>query len=162
VRKYIILSVLALASFVFYLIIPNEVKLTNEIPELFRDQNIKYVYKDGFTSIESKDGGASYPIIHNTKALYLLSGASDVIKGYYINQAKKELVIEQNIMSPETRDRAYFQLVTVPTDKYLPIVEDQKLKIRIKYLYLNDQSTYLEYDLQNKITRVVATSLVGK
>jgi len=162
VRKYIVLSALALASFVLYLIIPNGVELTNEIPEIFRDQNIQYVYKDGLTTIESNESRAAYSIIHNNEALYLLSGASDVIKNYYINQEKKELVIEQNIMSPKTRDGAYFQLVTVPTDKYQPIVDNQKLKIRIKYSYLNGQSTYLEYDLQSKITNVVETSLVGK
>ncbi|PKM77284.1 MAG: hypothetical protein CVU90_08235 [Firmicutes bacterium HGW-Firmicutes-15] len=161
-RKYIILSALTLASFVLYLITTNGVELTNEIPEIFRDENIQYVYKDGFTAIESNDSRSAYPIIHNAKALYLLSGASDVIKNYYINQEKKELIIEQNIMSPKIRNGAHFQLVTVPTNKYQPIVENQKLKIRVKYLYLNGQSTYLEYDFQNKTTKVVETSLVGK
>ena len=161
-RKYIILSALAIASLVLCLTIPHGVELTNEIPEIFSDQDIQYVYKDGLTAIESNDSRSAYPITHDTKAFYLLSGASNIIKSYYINQAKKELVIEQNIMSPKIRDSAYFQLVIVPTDKYQPIVENQKLKIRIKYLYLNDQSTYLEYDLQHKITQVVETSLVGK
>ncbi len=161
-RKYIIVIALILASFAFYIFTPNGIELTNDMPDVFKDQNIQYIYKDGVTTIESNNSRSAYPIIHNTEALFLLSGASDEIKNYYIDREKNELVVEQDLLSPKTGDGAYFQLVTVPTDKYQPIVNNQKLKIRIKYLYLNGQSTYLEYDLQNNETKIIEKSLVGK
>lgn len=145
-----------------YKLTPNEVELVNRIPDIFKNQNIQYIYKDGVTAIESNNNRSAYPITHNTEALFLLSGASDKIRNYYIDQGKNELVVEQDILSPQTRNGAYFQLVTVPTGKYQPIVNNQKIKIRIKYLYLNGQSIYLEYDLQNNETKIIENSLVGK
>lgn len=153
-RKYIVLAVLAVLSVLFYLLMSSKAELVPEIPEIFRGQSIQYITSEGRTFIESQAGGSIYPIIHDTKALYILSGTKDIIKHYYIDKENKELVIEQN-PSQKTRDGSYFQLVTIPTEKYQPIVEDNKIRIRMKYSYLNNQSIYLEYDLESKTSKTI-------
>jgi len=165
VRKYIIVGasvVLAVVlAVVLYLLMSSKAALVTEIPEVFRGQSILYITNQGRTFIESQNGGSIYPIIHDTKALYVLSGTKDVIKHYHIDKENKELVIEQNT-SQKIRDGSYFQLVTIPTEKYQPIVEDSKIKVRIKFKYLNNKAICLEYNLQNQTTRIIDTNLVGK
>jgi hypothetical protein len=146
-----------------YLIFPNGIELTTEIPEVFKGSNINYTYNNGMTFIVCSDGDTCvYPIIHDKKALYILNGATEAFKQYYIDQDNRELVIVKNIVSPKIRNSVCFQLVTIPTAKYQSIVENHKISIRIKYAYLNGQSTFLEYNFQSKASTVISSTLIGK
>jgi len=161
VKKYIIIAALAVLAVVLYLLFSSKVQLITEIPEVFRGQSIQYITNEGSTFIESQNGGSIYPIIHDAQALYVLSGTKDVIKHYYIDKENKELVIEQKT-TQKTRDGSYFQLITIPTEKYQPIVEDNKIKVQIKFNYLNSKSIYLQYDLQSKTAKTIDNNMVGK
>ena len=96
------------------------------------------------------------------QALYVLNGAVNEFKRVYIDSVAEELVIRQNIMSPKVRDKPYFQVVEVPSSKYKTIVHDGKIKVRIQYMYLGNQSTLLEYNLNTRKTNLIAYTLVGK
>lgn len=160
-KKYIIIAALAVLAVVLYLLFSSKVQLITEIPEVFRGQSIHYITNEGRTFIESQNGGSIYPIIHDAQALYVLSGTKDVIKHYYVDKANKELVIELNT-SKKIREGSHFQLVTIPAKAFQPIVEDNKIKVRIKFNYLTNQAISLVYDLQNKTTKVIDTNLVSK
>lgn len=162
-KKYIVIGAAALVLLLagLYFVFSSQVELRTEIPGVFSEQKIQWINFNGMTFIESQPGGSVYPITHDAAALYVLSGTKDVIRHYYVDKANKELVIEQKA-SKKTRDGTCFQLITIPAEKYQPIVEDNKLKIKIKFNYLNNKSIYLLYDLQTKTSQTMDTNLVSK
>lgn len=76
------------------------------------------------------------PITHDDQPLYVLNGAGDDFKRFYLEDDTGELVIRKNIVSPKQRNKPYFQIVRVPKSKYETIVCNDKVKIRILYMYL--------------------------
>lgn len=145
-----------------YLTIKPGIQKVDSIPAVFQEQNIQYEYKNGFTFIKSEQKHINNPITNDEEALYVLNGATYEFKKYYIDNVAGELVISQNIMSPIARSKPYFQVLKVPNSKYKTIVHDGKVKVRIQYMYLGDQSTLLEYDLRTRKTSLISNTLVGK
>jgi len=157
----IVVVVLILVS-LLYINMNSGIKLVTSIPTVFQEQKVQYDYKNGMTFITSEQVHINNPIIHDDQALYVLNGAADEFKRFYIDSVAGELVIRQNIMSPKVRSKPYFQVVEVPSSKYKDIVHDEKVKVRIQYMYLGNQSTLLEYNLNTRKTNLIAYTLVGK
>ncbi len=163
-RRWIISVVVIILILVglLYLTIKPGIQKVAGIPVVFQEQNIQYEYKNGFTYIIDEQGHVNYPITHDEQGLYVLNGATEEFKKFYINNVAGELVISQNIISPISRSKPYFQMLKVPNSKYRTIVHDGKVKVRIKYMYLGEQSTLLEYDLKTRKTSLISNTLVGK
>ncbi len=160
-KAFIFFAVLLTAA--IYLKIPNGIELYSEIPQVFSNQSIIYGFENGMTFIKHDDSDKIiFSIIHDEKALYVLNGAGDDFKKFYIDSENKEIVIVQDIMKPRIRDGVCFQLVTIPEKYYGSIIENGKVKIRIKYMYLGNQSSLLEYDLGTQITMLLFEHIVGK
>lgn len=146
---------------ILYSVMDSGIKKVSSIPAVFEGQEIKYEYIYGMTFIKGEQV-VNYPITHDDQALYVLNGAGDDIKKFYIDKDAGELVIRKNIVSPKQRNKAYFQVVKVPKSQYEDIVFYGKVKLRIQYMYLDRQSTLLEYDFNSKETNVVSHTVVGK
>ncbi len=161
-RKHALIGILivVLAGFGFYFASIGKAERTTEIPAVFKDQQIGWITNNGITLLQTRQGASVYPIIHDDQALYILSGNADNIKKYYIDKEKRELVIVQDLINPKARAEGYFQLVTVPADRYQAIINDGKLVVRIQFNYLDKQSLYLVYDLQNQQTQMANASLL--
>ena len=157
----IVVVVLILVS-LLYVTMNSGIQLVTSIPEVFQEQKIKYKYINGMTYISGEQQHVNNPVIHDAQALYVLNGAADEFKNYYIDSVAEELVIRQNIMSPKVRSKPYFQVVKVPNGKYTAIVHDGKVKVRVQYMYLGKQSTLLEYNLNTRKTNLISYTLVGK
>lgn len=160
-RWIVVIVVLILLS-LLYVTMKSGIQLVTSIPTVFQGQKIQHEYKNGFTFIKSEQEHVNNPINHDDQALYVLNGATYEFKKFYIDSVAGELVIRQNIMSPKSRNKPYFQVVEVPNSKYKAIVHDGKVKVRIKYMYLGEQSTVLEYDLKTRETNLISHTLVGK
>lgn len=145
-----------------YLTIKPGIQEVASIPAVFQEQNIKYEFRNGYTFIEGEQEHVNNSITHDEEALYVLNGATDEFKKFYIDSDARELIIHQNIISPKKRSKPYFQLIKVPNSKYKAIVYDGKVKIRIMYMYFGEQSTLLEYDLGTRKTSLISHTLVGK
>ena len=152
---------LILLSFIYVFLKPG-IQLVTGIPSVFQEQKIQYDYKNGFTFIKGEQEHVNYPVIHDDQALYVLNGVANEFKKFYIDSVAGELVIRENIMSPKSRDKPYFQVVKVPNSDYKAIVHDGKVKVRIQYMYFNGQSTLLGYDLKTRKTSLISYTLVGK
>ena len=157
----IVVVVLILVS-LLYINMNSGIKLVTSIPTVFQEQKVQYDYKNGMTFTKSEQENVNNPIIHDDQALYVLNGAANEFKRFYIDSAAEELVISQNIMSPKSRRKPFFQVVKVPNSDYKTIVHDGKVKVRIQYMYFGNQSTLLEYNLNTKKTNLIAYTLVGK
>ena len=157
-----IIVVLLILLSILYVTMNSGIQLVTSIPTVFQGQKIQYEYKDGFTFIKGEQEHVNNPVNHDDQALYVLNGATDEFKKFYIDSVAGELVIRQNIMSPKVRNKPYFQVVKVTNGKYKDIVHDGKVKIRIQYMYLGEQSTLLEYDLKTRKTNLISYTLVGK
>ncbi|KGK91161.1 hypothetical protein DP73_04800 [Desulfosporosinus sp. HMP52] len=160
-RRWIIAPIVFMLFSLVYLNINTGIQNVISIPPVFNEQKIQYQYENGMTVIHSEQGFDT-AIIHDDKALYVLNGAGDDFKEYYIDKVAGELVIRKNIISPKFRDNPYFQVIKVPKSNYQDIVHDEKIVVRIQYMYLDDQLTLLEYDHKTKKTRLIAQKLVGK
>lgn len=164
-KRYWILSVIAIVlifSAVYAIDLNPGIQLVSTIPAVFQEQKIQYEYNNGLTFIKAEQEHVNTPIIHDDQALYVLNGATDEFKNFHIDKAAQEIVIRQNIMSPKSRNKPYFQLLKVPSGDYKRIINGGKVRIRIQYMYLGDQSTLLEYDLNTKKTKLISYTLVGK
>lgn len=157
-----IIVVLLILLSLLYVTMNSGIQLVTSIPTVFQGRKIQYEYKNGFTFIKGEQEHVNNPVIHDDRALYVLNGAANDFKKFYIDSVAGELVISQNIMSPKSRNKPYFQVVQVPNSEYKTIVHDDKVKVRIQYMYLNGQSTLLEYDLKTRKTNLISYTLVGK
>lgn len=157
----IVVFVLIIISFL-YVTMNSGIQLVTTIPTVFQDKKIQYEYKDGFTFIRGEQEHVNNPVIHDDQALYVLNGATNEFKKFYIDSVAGELVISQNIMSAKSRSKPYFQVVKVSNRDYETIIHDGKVKIRIQYMYLGEQSSLLEYDLKTRKTNLISYTLVGK
>lgn len=159
-KRYIAIGTLiaALAGVGIYMLSLGTAERVTQIPPVFSGQEIGWITNNGITLLQTRQGASVYPVIHDDQALYVLSGNADKIKKYYIDKEKKEVVIIQDLVNPKKRGEGYFQLVTVPVKKYQPIINDGKVMVRIQFNYLDDESLYLVYDLQNKSTKLVDAS----
>ncbi len=108
------------------------------------------------------DQAVNCPITHDDQALYVLNGAGKDFTKFYLDNDTGELVICKNIVSPKQRNKPYFQIVKVPKRQYETIVCNDKVKVRILYMYMGRQSTLLEYDLNSRETSVVSHTFIGK
>jgi hypothetical protein len=161
-RRWIAVIVGLVVLALLYKTLYSGIQLVTSIPTVFQGQNIQYKYENGFTFLKSEQEHVNNPITHDDEALYILNGATDEFKKFYVDSTAGELVVKQNIVSPKKRSGPYFQVVKVPTSKYKPVVHNGKVKVRIQYLYLGNQSTLLEYDLNSRKTNLISHTLVGK
>ena len=162
-RTIIVIAMLILLLLLFlYLFINPGIQQVTSIPTVFQGQQIQYEYTNGMTFITGEQQHVNNPVIHDDQALYVLNGAAYEVKKFYIDSLAGELVIRKNIMSPKVRNKPYFQVVKVPNSKYRAIVHDGKVKVRIQYMYLGEQSTLLEYDLKTRKTSLISHTLIGK
>jgi len=163
-RRWILSIVVVMLILVslLYINMNSGIKLVTSIPTIFQEQKVQYEYKSGMTQIKGEQQNVYNSIIHDDQALYVLNGAGDDFKKFNIDSVAGELVIRQNIMSPKIRSKPYFQVVEVPNSKYKDIVHDGKVKVRIQYMYLGNQSTLLEYNLNTRKINLIAYTLVGK
>lgn len=157
----IVVVVLILLS-LLYVTMKSGIQLVTSIPTVFQGQKIQYEYKNGMTFIKGEQQHVDNPIIHDNQTLYVLNGAANEFKNFHIDSVSRELVIQENIMSPKSRNKPYFQVVKVPNSEYETIVHDDKIKVRIQYMYFDGQSTLLEYDLKTSKTNLISYTLVGK
>ncbi len=104
---------------------------------------------------------------HDEREFYIINKSSQPLimltpfKGYSINEEKGEVVICQNLISAKPRRNTY-QLIKVPQDKYHKVVSNNKLKIRVKYAFLNKQYALYSYDFRKKSFIKINEFLVGK
>lgn len=145
---------------IFYLTISGGITLTEEMPEMFTEYSDKYIAKGKKMIYLTDDNIPVYPITHDNKSLYILNGAEDDFKKYYIDRENNEIVIEKNRIKYFAKGEAHYQLIKINSKKYEPIVNDGKIKIRIIYLYQDNQTTLLEYDLQTKTTQEISSTYV--
>ena len=163
-RRWIISTVVVVLILLslLYVTMNSGIQLVTTIPTVFQEQKIQYEYKNGFTFIKGEQEHVNNPVIHDDQALYVLNGATDEFKKFYIDSVAGELVIRQNIMSPKSRSKPYFQVVKVSNSDYETIIHDGKVKIRIQYMYLGEQSSLIEYNLKTRKTNLISYTLVGK
>ncbi len=156
-KKYVLIAAAAviLAGAGLYLASMSKADKVQQIPEVFRDLGIGWVTNDGITLLQTRQGSSIYPVIHDDQALYILSGNADRINKYYVDKAQQEIVVEQDMVDPQQRGEAFFQLVTVPANKYQGIVKDGKVMVRMVFKYLDNQSLYILYDLPTKTSKLV-------
>lgn len=127
----------------------------SQVPDVFRDQGIGWITKDGITLLQTRQGASVYPVIHDQQALYILSGNADRIKKYRIDRKRQEIVVEQEQGNPRDRGEACFQVVKVPAAKYGGIVRDGTVTVRMQFNYLDNQSIHILYDLAAKTSKLV-------
>ncbi|MEQ8201885.1 MAG: hypothetical protein ABRQ24_10750 [Syntrophomonadaceae bacterium] len=156
-KKYVAIAVavVVLAGAGLYLASMGKVDKVQQIPEMFRDQGIGWITNDGITFIQARQDASVFPVVHDDQALYILSGNADKIKKYYVDKARQEIVIEQDKLDSRDRGETYFQLVTVPADKYQGIIKDGMVIVRVQFNYLDKQSVYIQYDMTTKANRLV-------
>ena len=124
-----IIVVLLILLSLLYVTMNSGIQLDTSIPTVFQGQKIQYEYKNGFTFIKGEQEHVNNPINHDDQALYVLNGATNEFKKFYIDSVAGELVIRQNIMSPKSRNKPYFQVVKVPNSEYKSIAHDEKVKL---------------------------------
>lgn len=146
----------------FYLTVSSGITLTEEIPEMFTEYRDKFVAQNNNMVYLTKDNIPVYPITHDQKKLFVLNGAEDDFKKYYIDQENKELIIEKDEINYPARGKSHYQLMKISMKKLNPIINNETLKIRIVYLYQDNQSTLLEYNLKDKTTQEISSNYVAK
>ncbi len=157
-KKYVLIAVamIVLAGAGLYLASMGKADKVQQIPEVFRGLGIGWVTNDdGITLLQARSGASVYPIIHDDQAMYILSGNADQIKKYHVDKGRQEIVIEQDLVKPQTSREIPFQLVTIPAAKYHSIAKDGKVMVRIQFNYLDNQSIYIQYDISTKTSKLV-------
>lgn len=109
-RRWIISVVVFvfISSALLYLTMHSRIQLVTSIPAVFQEQEIQYKYINGMTYIVAEQQHVNTPVVHDEEALYVLNGAGDDFKKFYIDDDAGELVIRKNIMLPKTRNKTYF------------------------------------------------------
>lgn len=146
---------------IIYFVKPNGIKMISTIPSEFQNQQFQHEFINGMTYI-IQNAETVYPVIDDGMYLYVLNGAGKDFKSYSLDKDKKEIVIRQNIVNPSIRSEEMFQMVKISYNDIKPLIESNKIKVRISYMYLDQQSTLLEYDFNSKQSKMIAKNLVGK
>ena len=135
--------------------------MINTIPSVFQNQQFQHEFINGMTYI-TLNSETVYPVIDDGRYLYVLNGAGNDFKSYSLDKEKKEIVIRKNIVAAHIRGEEKFQIVKISYDDLKSLIESNKIKIRISYMYLDQQSMLLEYDFNSKQFKTIAKNLVGK
>lgn len=161
-RKHVISFLIVVA--IYFLInqyLFTGIKLTDTVPTVFEGKTFTTEFVYGMTYIYD-NGKATYPMVHDNKALYILNGAGNDFKKYEIHTKLNEIVIWQNLASAIQRNKKYFQVVAIPNRKIQSVIQKGKIMVRINYIFLGRQYTLVEYDLAKRQSKVVKTCIVGK
>jgi hypothetical protein len=159
-RGIIIIGLVVIVALSYYLP-PSKIMLTSSIPTVFKNQSFQHKYINGMTFVTDHEQ-VTYPISDDDKYLYVLNGAGDDFRKYYLDKQNKKVVIRKNIVDPKIRDKEYYQVVIIPKEDLQPLIYDGKIIISIEYMYLAPQSTVLEYDFSSKQAKILSHSLIGK
>lgn len=168
-KKFIrILIIIAILGSSYYLYVRAKIQLTDTIPAIFNNCQFEVNFKNGGTSLY-KDNKVVVPIVHDDEGtLYVLTGAGndfimyDIFKSYNIDFKNKEIVIYKNELDFNKRQKPYYQIIKIPKEKYSEIVDNNKIKVRIKFAFLNGQFELIEYDFKNKNYKIIQTIFPGK
>ncbi|HRY12398.1 MAG TPA: hypothetical protein P5309_02395 [Syntrophomonadaceae bacterium] len=156
-KKYVLITaaIVILAGAGLYLASMGKADRVQQIPEVFHDLGIGWVTNDGITLLQTRQGASIYPVIHDDQALYILSGNADRISKYYVDKVRQEIVVEQDMVKPQSERKAPFQVVTIPAAKYESIIKDGMVTVRVQFNYLDKQSIYVQYDTSTKTSKLV-------
>jgi hypothetical protein len=129
------------------------ITLVDDIPSVFDKSKFTVKIEDGGTWLY-QDNKLTFPIAHDEKGtLYILNGTGqdliryDIFNIYKIDQAKKEIVLINNLMNYTPREKAQFQVIEVPHYRYSALVTNNKIRVRIKF---GGAYNLIEYDFQTK------------
>lgn len=145
----------------FYLTVSSGITLTEEIPEMFTEYRDKFAAQNNNMVYLTENNKPVYPITHDEKNLYVLNGAEDDFKKYYIDEDNNELIIEKDEISYPARGKSHYQLMKISMKKLNSIIDNETLKIRIIYLYQDNQFTLLEYNLEDKSTQEISSNYIA-
>ena len=141
--------------------------MIDNIPTIFDKSQFEVLFKNGGTFLLSNDKEVT-PIAHDDKGtLYVLNGAGNdflmynIFKSYDIDNKRKEIVIYKNIVNFNQGQKSYYQFIKIPKDSYIGIVVQDKIKIRIKFVFLNDFEL-MEYDFKDRTFTTIQTVSQGK
>ena len=160
-KNKIILCGVACLLIVIYFFKQNDINMISTIPSEFQNQQFQHEFINRMTYIE-QNGETVYPIIDDGKCFYVLNGAGNDFKSYSLDKEKKEIVIRQNIVNSSIWSEEKFQIVKISYNDIKPLIESNKINVRISYIYLDQQSMLLEYDFNLKQSKMIAKTLVGK
>ena len=149
-KVYVLLFAAGIISLIYLKFHNSSILEVDHIPKVFGGISA--------TEINSLD---NFRVAHDEYALYILNGFGQDFESYKLDNKNEEIVIEQDIVGASTRGK-HFQLIKIDKKILSLLVAKNRIKIRIHYLYLSGQYRLIEYNFENRKTRVIENRLVGK
>lgn len=141
------------------------ITLADNIPPVFDKSKFTIKFENDGTWLY-QDNELIFPITHDEKGnLYILNGTGQdfvkysVFSIYKIDRANKEIVINHNLWNYTPRKKVCFQVIEVPKNRYSEIIENNKIRVRIKG---GSAFQLMEYDFQTKVYTIINSYPYGK